>query len=177
MGELFYPPGSARIYKPHNLLPPNLQKLDTWARFHQPRARLAAAERQLAAAKPQEAKAAVPSASNTDTDLGWPEEFQALYEHERHEFPLGNIPLVTLISSDKAKPVGEQKKQRNSEEEARISEEKGEQHIAQALLSSNGMYVKVESDHHIHLYQPAWVVEAIRQVGKAARKQTRKSSP
>lgn len=31
--------------------------------------------------------------------------------------------------------------------------------------------MKIESGHEIHLYQPAWVIEAIRQVVEAARKQ------
>ena len=165
--------GEPKVSEPHNLLPPELQKLDTWARFYQPRAALAAAKRQLAAMETNQTKAPASGTTNTDYGLGWwPEEFQALYEHEQVEFPLDNIPLITLISSDKAKPVGQQKGKTGSEEEQRISEEKAEQHIAQALLSSNGRYVKIESGHEIHLYQPAWVIEAIRQVVEAARKRT-----
>jgi hypothetical protein len=38
--------------------------------------------------------------------------------------------------------------------------------------ASEGMYVKVESGHEIHLYRPAWVIEAIRQVVSAVQQPT-----
>jgi hypothetical protein len=146
------------------------EKLDIWARFYQPQAALAAAKRLLAGAGAVQGKMAA-SRTNRDYGLGWwPEEFQALYEHEQQKFPLGGIPLIALISGEKAKPVGEQKSKANSDEE-RIFEEKAAQHIAQSLLSSNGLYVKLESGHEIHLYRPAWVIEAIRQVVDSVRKQ------
>jgi hypothetical protein len=66
---------------------------------------------------------------------------------------------------------------RSAEEWDRVMDETPQQKIAQALLSRNGEYIVVESGHEIHLYQPGWVVEAIRQVVEAARKQTRLTPP
>jgi pimeloyl-ACP methyl ester carboxylesterase len=163
--------GEPRILEPHNLLPADLQKLDTWARFHQPRARLEAAKRELAAA-------ATPKTSNPNLGVDFePEEFQELYEQaQREAHPLGDMPLIVLIAGDKSRTVGEQQK-RADDPERRVFAEKRYQKIAQALLSRNGKYAVVESEHEIHLYQPAWVVEAIRQVVEAARKQTRLTPP
>ena len=91
---------------------------------------------------------------------------------KRDDPSLGDKPLIVLIAGDKARPVTEQF-QRATDPNRKVFEEKRYQKIAQAQLSRNGKYVVVESDHHIHLYQPAWVVEAIRQVVEAARKNAR----
>ena len=137
--------GTPRIYAPHDRLPAGLQKLDTWARFH---------------FNPLMLKA------NNQFE---PEEFQELFEQaQRENPPLGDMPLVVLIAGDKARTVDEQQK-RATDVKRGVFEEKRYQKIAQARLSRNGKYVIVESDHHIHLYQPAWVVEAIRQVVEASR--------
>jgi pimeloyl-ACP methyl ester carboxylesterase len=145
--------GTPRVVRPHDRLPAELQKLDTWARFQ---------------FSPLVAKTTNPFEG---------EEYQALYEEAQREGPpLGDKPLIVLIAGDKARPVTEQF-QRATDPNRKVFEEKRYQKIAQAQLSRNGKYVVVESDHHIHLYQPAWVVEAIRHVVEAARKQTRPTPP
>jgi hypothetical protein len=45
------------------------------------------------------------------------------------------------------------------------------QKVAQATLSKNGQYLRLPSGHEIHLYRPAWVIEAVRQVVEASRSQ------
>jgi hypothetical protein len=148
-------------------LPANLQKLDMWARFYQPRARLEAAKRELAAAT------TVKKANATAGDDFMPEEFQQLYEEAQHKVPpLGDMPLIVLIAGDQAQSVSEQQK-RAVDPERKVFEEKRLQKIAQALLSRQGHYVMIQSGHEIHLYQPAWVIEAIRQVVEATRRQPR----
>jgi pimeloyl-ACP methyl ester carboxylesterase len=105
------------------------------------------------------------------------EEAQTLYEESlREEPPLGDKPLIVLLSGDRARKVNDQKKNTpppdiTQEEWDRVTTEKRLQKIAQALWSRNGKYLVVESGHEIHLYQPAWVVEAIRQVVERARKE------
>jgi pimeloyl-ACP methyl ester carboxylesterase len=148
-----------QIYRPHDRLPMELQKLDVWARSHMKSVLF----------------------KNENPFEG--EEAQALYEESlREEPPLGNKPLIVLISGDRARKVNDQKKNTpppdiSRDEWDRVSKEKELQKYAQALWSRNGKYVVIESGHEIHLYQPAWVIEAIRQVVHAARKQTPPTSP
>jgi pimeloyl-ACP methyl ester carboxylesterase len=142
--------GTPRIYRPNDRLPADLQKLDTWARFH---------------FRPHVAKT---------RSLFEGEEFQELFEEDqRAEPPLGDMPLIVLIAADKARPVEEQQKRAAADPKRKMFEEKRYQKIAQALWSRNGKYLVVESDHEIHLYQPAWVVEAIRQVVEAVRQKAK----
>jgi pimeloyl-ACP methyl ester carboxylesterase len=151
--------GTPQIFRPHDRLPVELQKMDIWARSH---------------LNPLLFKAGNPFEG---------EEFQELYEEsQREEPPLGDKPLIVLISGDKARKVGDQKKNTpppdiSAEEWDRVLEEKRLQKFAQALWSRNGKYLVVESGHEIHLYQPAWVIEAIRQVVEAVRKQARSNQP
>ncbi len=141
--------GAPRVSRPHDRLPAGLQKLDTWARFQ---------------FNPLVAKAGNPFEG---------EEYQALYEESRRgDPPLGDKPLIVLIAGDKAGPVEEQMR-RAADPNRKVFEENRYQKIAQAQLSRNGRYVVVESDHRIHLDQPAWVVEAVRQVVEAAGKPAR----
>jgi pimeloyl-ACP methyl ester carboxylesterase len=138
--------GTPRISPPYDRLPADLQKLDVWARFH-----------------PK------PSPGN---DF-WPEELQQMYEEaQQHPSPLGDLPLMVLVPESReatTPPFG-----LSVEEWKRISEEKRRQKEAQARLSRNGKFVVIAgSGHHIHLDQPPRVVDAIRQVVEAARKQAR----
>jgi pimeloyl-ACP methyl ester carboxylesterase len=138
--------GTPRISPPYDRLPADLQKLDVWARFH-----------------PK------PSPAN---DF-WPEELQQMYEETQQQpSPLGDLPLMVLVPEsreDTTPPFG-----LSVEEWKRISEEKRRQKEAQARLSRNGKFVVVErSGHHIHLDQPAVVIDAIRQVVEAARHHAR----
>jgi pimeloyl-ACP methyl ester carboxylesterase len=139
--------GSPKVSDPHDRLPADLQKLDIWARFQ---------------FNPLIAKTINPF---------YPEEMQQLYEEAQRQ-PLGDIPLLVLIAGDRARTVEEQQK-RAADPKRKVPNEKPQQKIAQPLISRNGMYVTVQSWHEIHLYQPAWVIEAIRQVVEAARKHTR----
>jgi hypothetical protein len=136
--------GAPRTSRPHNLLPPELQKLDIWARFH---------------FNPLVAKTSNPFDG---------EEFQALYEEaQQEEPPLGDKPLIVLVS-------GYRSKRGRLVPPADIhprDQEKLQQKFAQSQWSRNGQYALVDCGHEIHLYRPGWVVEAIRQVVEAARKQ------
>jgi hypothetical protein len=98
------------------------------------------------------------------------EEFQPLYEdQQKPEPPLGAKPLIVLISDNEAGTVAGQRKV--AEETHPRDAEKMMQKIAQATLSGNGQYLRLASGHEIHLYRPAWVTEAIRQVVEASRTQ------
>jgi pimeloyl-ACP methyl ester carboxylesterase len=138
--------GTPQVFRPHDRLPVELQKLDTWARFH---------------FNPLVAKTTNPFEA---------EEFQALYEEgQREEPPLGDKPLVVLISGYKSRkgrlvPPADLHPR---------DQEKLQQKFAQSQWSRNGRYHLLDCGHEIHLYEPGWVVEAIRQVVEAARKQTR----
>lgn len=141
--------GTPHISKPHDRLPADLQKLDLWARFH-----------------------FNPLVFKTSNPFD-PEEFQELYEQgQQEEPPLGDMPLIVLIAGDKARKVPDQQ-QRAADAKRKVFEEKRYQKIAQALWSRNGTYLIVQSEHEIHLSQPAWVIEAIRQVVEAVRKKAR----
>ena len=148
-----------QIYRPHDRLPLELQRMDVWARSHMN-----------------------PVLFKKDNPFE-PEEYQALYEESlREEPPLGDKPLIVLISGDRARKVNDQKKNTappdiTQEEWDRVSEEKRLQKFAAALWSRNGKYIVIESGHEIHLYQPAWVIDAIRQVVELARKQARPNPP
>jgi pimeloyl-ACP methyl ester carboxylesterase len=137
-----------KSYRPHDRLPAKLQELDVWFRSH---------------LKPLLFKTGNPFEG---------EELQQLFEdQQRMEPPLGDKPLVVLISDYSARTVAEQKKRAAETHERDV--EKMMQKVAQALLSNNGQYLRVQSGHEIHLYRPAWVVEAIRQVVDASRPATR----
>jgi pimeloyl-ACP methyl ester carboxylesterase len=134
--------GTPRIHRPHDRLPAELQKLDLWARFH-----------------------LNPLLFQTTNPLQG-EEFQELYEEaQRDEPPLGDMPLIVLKSGFRAKKG-------RTIPPADITArdlEKEQQKFAQSLWSRNGKYLMVDCGHEIHLYEPGWVVEAIRQVVAAAR--------
>ncbi|MCI0541311.1 MAG: hypothetical protein L0Z50_39430 [Verrucomicrobiales bacterium] len=99
---------------------------------------------------------------------------QQLYEEaQREEPPLADKPLIVLISGYKSKkgrlvPPADLHPR---------DQEKLQQKFAQSQWSRNGQYHLLECGHEIHLYQPGWVVEAIRQVVEAARKQMRPKAP
>jgi hypothetical protein len=79
------------------------------------------------------------------------------------------MPLVVLIADIGARTVADQRKLAAEANERDV--EKMMQKVAQALLSKNGQYLRIPSGHEIHLYRPAWVIEAIRQVVEASRVQ------
>jgi pimeloyl-ACP methyl ester carboxylesterase len=138
-----------KSFRPHDRLPANLQALDVWFRSH---------------VNPLRGKASNPFEA---------EEFQQLYEDQQGpEPPLGDKPLVVLIADEDAQSVDGQRKLA-AETNARDVEKKM-QKVAQATLSKNGQYLRLPSGHEIHLYRPAWVIEAVRQVVKASRIQARK---
>ena len=139
--------GNPKISDPYDRLPAELQKMDIWARFQ---------------FNPLMAKTLNPFQA---------EEMQQLYEEAQRQ-PLGDIPLLVLIAGDRARPVAVQQ-QRAADPKRKTLNEKPMQKVAQPLISRNGMYVTVQSWHEIHLYQPAWVTEGIRQVVGAAQKHTR----
>jgi pimeloyl-ACP methyl ester carboxylesterase len=132
-----------RTFRPHNLLPAELQKLDMWARFN---------------FNPLVAKTINPFHA---------EEMQQLYEEsQREEPPLGDKPLIVLISGYKSKkgrliPPADLHPR---------DQEKWQQKFAQSQWSRNSQYILVDCGHEIHLYRPGWVVEAIRQVVETPRR-------
>jgi pimeloyl-ACP methyl ester carboxylesterase len=140
--------GTPRVSPPHDRLPEDLQKLDLWARTHRR-----------------------PGAGNEF----WPEEMQEMYEQtQREPHPLGDMPLIVLAPAGKP-GSGTPPRGTSVEGWQRLGEEKRRQKEAQARLSRSGKFVRVEeSGHHIHLDQPAKVVEAIREVVEAARQRTRR---
>src|SRR5260370_12980098 len=78
--------GPAKIYRPHDRLPENLQRLDVWFRSHRN-----------------------PLAFKT-RDPFEAEEAQQLYEdQQRPEPPLGDMPLVVLIADIGARTVADQR--------------------------------------------------------------------
>ncbi len=103
-------------------------------------------------------------------DDHWAEELQALFEaRARAEFPLGDMPLVVIIPSEK--PPGSPPPGVSAEEWKRIDEEKRRQKVGLTSLSRNSTLVVAEkSGHHIHLDEPELVVEAVRRVVDAARR-------
>ena len=132
-----------KSYSPHDRLPANLQALDVWFRSH---------------INPLRIKANNPFEA---------EEFQQLFEDQQSsEPPLGEKPLIVLIADDSARTVAGQRTL--AEQTNPRDAEKKMQKVAQATLSKNGQYVRLASGHEIHLYQPAWVVEAVRQVVEAS---------
>jgi pimeloyl-ACP methyl ester carboxylesterase len=136
-----------KSFRPHDRLPANLQALDVWFRSH---------------VNPLMFKASNPFEA---------EEFQQLYEDQQGpEPPLGDKPLIVLIADDAAQSVAGQRK--SAAETHPRDVEKKMQKVAQATLSKNGQYLRLPSGHEIHLYRPAWVIEAVRQVVQASRVQT-----
>ena len=141
-------PAITKSYPPHDRLPAKLQALDMWFRSH---------------VNPMRFK-------TTNQFEG--EEFQELFEDQQKSVPpLGDMPLIVLIADGKvARTVDVQRKLAAEDNQRDV--EKKMQKVAQALLSRNGQYLRVQSDHEIHLYRPAWVIEAVRQVVDASRART-----
>jgi len=138
-----------KSYSPHDRLPADLQALDVWFRNHR---------------NPLIVKADYPFHA---------EEMQQLFEEQqRSEPPFGEKPLIVLVADDKPRTVAGQRKQ--AEQANPVFVEKTMQKVAQATLSKNGQYVRLASGHEIHLYRPAWVIEAVRQVVDACRIQARR---
>ncbi|SPE40464.1 hypothetical protein SBA3_3760012 [Candidatus Sulfopaludibacter sp. SbA3] len=133
-----------KSYSPHDRLPADLQALDVWFRSH---------------INPLRLKANNPFAA---------EEFQQLFEDQQGvEPPLGEKPLIVLIADESPRTVAGQRKL--AEQTNPRDLEKKMQKVAQATLSKNGQYVRLASGHEIHLYRPAWVIEAVRQLVEASR--------
>jgi pimeloyl-ACP methyl ester carboxylesterase len=87
--------------------------------------------------------------------------------------PLGHLPLISLapvgVGGDETPPPGV-----SAEEWKKLREEKAEQKRDLATLSSKGQCRLIErSGHEIHLYRPDAVIQAIRDVVEAARRQRR----
>lgn len=142
-------PTITKSYSPHDRLPANLQALDVWFRNHP---------------NPLRVKANYPFHA---------EEYQQLYEEQQGpEPPLGDKPLIVLITEPARRSVEGQRKL--ADQTVPRDVEKRMQKVAEAKLSRNGQYVGIESGHEIHLYRPAWVIEAVRQVVDACRIQARR---
>jgi len=94
-------------------------------------------------------------------DNYWPDELQAMFDDRgTHPQPLESTPLSVLASgrSDNGIP-------------SEILKEKEQQKEDMASLSSNSRFLRVaDSGHHIHLENPAVVLNEIRDVIQAARK-------
>lgn len=145
--ERYGHPTYTHSHPPHDRLPANLQVFDVWFRSH---------------VNPLVFKAHSPFDA---------EEYQQLYEDQQGtEPPLGDKPLVVLIADEDAQSVAAQRKVAAETNPRDV--EKQMQKVAQATLSKNGQYLKLPSGHEIHLYRPAWVIEAVRQVVEASRRQT-----
>jgi hypothetical protein len=102
----------------------------------------------------------------------WAEELQAMHTaRAKTRRQLGDKPLVVLL----AKPAGDTPPTGVSADEwARINEEKRRQKVELANLSRNSRSVAAEkSGHHIQLYEPHLVTDAIRVVVEAARRRSR----
>jgi pimeloyl-ACP methyl ester carboxylesterase len=136
--------GAPKIEAPFDKLPVPVQQLRLWA-LNNPK---------LSAA----------------TDDYFPEELQAMYAaRSRSQYPLGSIPLVVLISGKNEKPPDI-----SVAEWSRLMEEKREQKMGLAKLSTNSKVILAEqSGHHIQLDEPAIVVGAIRLVVEAVRHHAR----
>jgi pimeloyl-ACP methyl ester carboxylesterase len=132
--------GAPKIEAPFDKLPSRAQQMRLWA-LNNPK---------LSAA----------------TDDYFPEELQALYvARSRTQYPLGNIPLVILVSGKTEKPSDI-----SAEEWNRLVEEKRKQKTELASLSKNSKVIVAEkSGHHIQLDEPDLVVDTIRQVVESVR--------
>lgn len=133
---------SHRIQPPFDRLPPEIQKLQLWAQALPPRVALRA-----------------------DEDYT-PEEWQFLYELQEFGHPLGDKPLITMIGM---KEGGGRPESISAEQWHSLYLEKVEQKRAFQTLSTNSRVVEVQdAGHAIHLDDPDAVVNAIREVMKAA---------
>ena len=142
-------PTITKSYSPHDRLPANLQALDVWFRSHPNPLRV-----------------------KTDNPFSGEEHQQLFEDQQRSEPPLGEKPLIVLIADDNPRTVAGQRMM--AEQTHPRDVEKKMQKVAQATLSKNGQYVRLSSGHEIHLYRPAWVIEAVRQVVDACRIQARR---
>jgi pimeloyl-ACP methyl ester carboxylesterase len=137
--------GPPKIEPPFDKLPKNIQALRLWALSN-------------------------PKLS-TATDDYWPEELQAMHNaRASRAFMLGDLPLIVLIGgkSDETPPGV------SADEWARLAEEKREQKERLAELSRNSKVIlAARSGHHIQLDEPELVVNAIRQVVRAARRHSK----
>jgi len=138
-----------KSYSPHDRLPANLQALDVWFRSHPNPLRV-----------------------KTDNPFSGEEHQQLFEDQQRSEPPIGEKPLIVLIADDNPRTVAGQRMM--AEQTHPRDVEKKMQKVAQATLSKNGQYVRLSSGHEIHLYRPAWVIEAVRQVVDACRIQARR---
>jgi pimeloyl-ACP methyl ester carboxylesterase len=135
-----FPP---KIEPPFDKLPAHAQKARLWALSH-------------------------PKLSAAGEDY-WPEELQQMHATRRaNQHPLGDIPLVVLAAGKQeggGPPPG-----LSADEWKRLTEEKRRQKADQASLSSNSKFVvDPKSAHHIHLDDPALVIDSIREVVEAVR--------
>jgi len=139
--------GAPKTEPPFDKLPAEIQTMRLWFRSHP----------KLSAA----------------TDDFWAEELQAMHEaRAKAKCPLGDKPLVVLITSEKAS--GSPPHGVAVEDWKRLQDEKRKQKIGLTDLSRNSKLIVAEkSGHHIQLDEPELVVEAIRQVVESARQGTK----
>ena len=125
-----------RIGSPYDRLPPEIQKLRLWALSLPPRA------------------------ASGDTYLA--EEFNEVYQQLAGQpQPLGSKPLITIIGARQDRKPGEM----TQEKWDALMAEKRQQKREYATLSSRGEVVEdANAGHHVHLDDPATVVQAIRRV-------------
>lgn len=100
------------------------------------------------------------------------EELQAMYESRaKQTFPLGNRPLVVLLPKFQ---YGNPPPGLSADEWKRIVDEKRQQKLDFTKLSRNSKVIIAEnSGHHIQLDEPQVVIDAIRTVVDAVKRQTK----
>jgi pimeloyl-ACP methyl ester carboxylesterase len=100
------------------------------------------------------------------------EELQAMYEaRAKQTFPLGDRPLVVLLPKLE---YGNPPFDLSAEEWKRIVDEKRQQKLDFTKLSRNSKVIIAEnSGHHIQLDEPQVVIDAIRTVSDAVKRQTK----
>src|SRR5262245_7640258 len=99
-----------------------------------------------------------------DSDPYWSEEFAEIYaSRKKHEYPLGDIPLIVLTRGKRGYP--------NNDVGDQLNEERKRMQLDLLNLSRNSkQIVAANSGHHIQLDEPEVVTGAIQQVVEAVRR-------
>ena len=131
--------GSPKIGPPFNRLPAEIQAMRLWG-LSQPHYYVA------------------------DSDPYWSEEFAEIYaSRKKHEYPLGDIPLIVLTRGKRGYP--------NNEVGDQLEAERKRMQSDLLNLSRNSkQIIAADSGHHIHLDEPEVVINAIQQVIDAVRR-------
>jgi pimeloyl-ACP methyl ester carboxylesterase len=136
--------GPPKIAPPFDRLPLAIQQIRLWA-----------------LAQPQHYAA--------DNDPYWGEEFAEIYAaRKKHEYPLGDTPLIVLTRGKSEYPDTEEGRQLNDDR-------KRMQLDLLNLSRSSKQIIATTSGHHIQLDDPELVIYAIRQVVDSVRDNLRKN--